>query len=275
MLKQRLITAAVLIPLVVLAILKLPTNILQYCLAAIVALAAWEWFAIIGIHSILQKSISFFALALGLVFTWGYIRSDVLLAFSAIIWILATILIIRFAHINLSKHLTKAFTHKWYGLCMATAVLVPFWFCTLLLHQSSPLGPQQLLYIMVAVWLADTGGYFAGKRWGKHKLAKVISPNKTWEGVYGALVLTSIWAGLAYLLGINGQLSLLSWFALTIAAVLFSIVGDLFESLFKRNHQVKDSGNLLPGHGGILDRVDSLLAAVPTFVAGLAMLGAL
>ena len=134
---------------------------------------------------------------------------------------------------------------------------------------------SDLLYVMVSVWLADTGGYFAGKKWGKDKLAKVISPNKTWQGVYGALALTSIWAVLAYLLNINGSLSLLAWLGLTLVTVLISIVGDLFESLFKRAHQVKDSGNLLPGHGGILDRIDSLIAAVPIFVAGLAVLGAL
>ena len=275
MLKQRLITAAILIPLVVLAILKLPTNILQWCLAGMVVLAAWEWFAIIGIHSIMQRSVSFIALIVTAVFSWSYINPDVLLLFAAIVWFLATVLIIRFAHTNLPTKIARIFTDKWFGLIVAIIVLVPFWFSATLLHQSSTLGPQQLLYVMVAVWLADTGGYFAGKRWGKQKLASVISPNKTWQGVYGALALVSIWSAIAYLLGMNGQLTFFPWFVLTVIAVLLSIVGDLFESLFKRNHQVKDSGNLLPGHGGILDRVDSLLAAVPVFVAGLAVLGAL
>jgi phosphatidate cytidylyltransferase len=125
----------------------------------------------------------------------------------------------------------------------------------------------------VSVWLADTGGYFAGKRWGKTPLAKAVSPNKTWQGVWGALTLTGAWALLAYALGINGDLSLLSWLLLTLFTVMISIIGDLFESLFKRSYNVKDSGNLLPGHGGILDRIDSLIAAVPVFVAGLVLLG--
>ena len=273
-LKQRLITAAILIPLVVIAIFKLPTSILQWCLAGVVVLAAWEWFAIIGIQSTLQKSVGYIALLASMMVSLLYIIPEAVLSSSALVWLLATILIIRFAHIKLPAAIAGLFIDKRFGLITVILVLVPFWLSAVLLHQSSVLGPQQLLYVMVAVWLADTGGYFAGKRWGKHKLASEISPNKTWQGVYGALVLAGIWAGIAYLIDINGELSLLSWLILTLVSVLFSVVGDLFESLFKRQHQVKDSGNLLPGHGGILDRVDSLLAAVPVFVICLTALGA-
>ncbi|OUR64334.1 phosphatidate cytidylyltransferase [Methylophaga sp. 42_25_T18] len=275
MLKQRLITAAILIPLVVLAILKLPTNILQWCIAGITVLAAWEWFAIVGIHSTLQRSISFILLIAVAILAWLYINPNVLLVLAVLVWLLATLLIICFAHSALPVTIARIFNQKWFGLLVAILVLVPFWFSATLLHQSSTLGPQQLLYVMVAVWLADTGGYFAGKRWGKQKLASVISPNKTWQGVYGALALVSVWAIAAYCLGIHGQLSIFTWIVLTFVTVLLSMVGDLFESLFKRSHQVKDSGNLLPGHGGMLDRIDSLLAAVPVFVAGLFVLGAI
>jgi phosphatidate cytidylyltransferase len=100
-----------------------------------------------------------------------------------------------------------------------------------------------------------------------------ISPNKTWEGVAGAVVLVSLWSIAAYFYAVNVNLSLLSWLGLSAIVVFASIVGDLFESLFKRAYQVKDSGNLLPGHGGMLDRVDSLLAAVPTFTACLYFVG--
>jgi len=273
MLKQRLITAAILIPLVVLAILKLPTNILQWCIAGVTLLAAWEWFAIVGIYSVLQRSTSFISLIVVAAFATIYVNPIVVILIGAVVWLLATLLVFRFAHSALPTLVARIFADKYFGLFGAVIVLVPFWFSTIFLHQSSLLGPQQLLYVMVTVWLADTGGYFAGKRWGKHALAKVISPNKTWQGVYGALALVAVWAVIAYLLGINGQLSLITWLMLTVITALFSIVGDLFESLFKRSHQVKDSGNLLPGHGGILDRIDSLLAAVPIFVAGLMMLG--
>jgi len=273
MLKQRLITAAILIPLVILAILKLPTNILQWCIAGVTLLAAWEWFAIVGIHSVLQRSISFISLITLAALATNYLNPDVLILIGVVVWLLATLLVFRFAHIALPTSVARIVADKYFGFIVAIMVLVPFWISAISLHQFSSLGPQQLLYVMVTVWLADTGGYFAGKRWGKHALAKVISPNKTWQGVYGALVLVTVWAVIAYLLGINGQLPLIAWLILTVITALFSIVGDLFESLFKRSHQVKDSGNLLPGHGGILDRIDSLLAAVPIFVAGLMMLG--
>ena len=273
MLKQRLITAAILIPLVILAILKLPTNILQWCIAGVTLLAAWEWFAIVGIHSVLQRSISFISLITLAALATNYLNPDVLILIGVVVWLLATLLVFRFAHIALPTSVARIVADKYFGFIVAIMVLVPFWISAISLHQFSSLGPQQLLYVMVTVWLADTGGYFAGKRWGKHALAKVISPNKTWQGVYGALALVAVWAVIAYLLGINGQLSLITWLMLTVITALFSIVGDLFESLFKRSHQVKDSGNLLPGHGGILDRIDSLLAAVPIFVAGLMMLG--
>jgi phosphatidate cytidylyltransferase len=273
MLKQRLITAAILIPLVVLAILKLPTNILQWCIAGIILLAAWEWFAIVGIHSVLQRSISFISLIAAAVFARVYLPPDIFVLIGAVVWLLATVLVLRFAHIALTPAAARIIANKYFGLFVVIMVLVPFFFSTIFLHQLSSLGPQQLLYVMVTVWLADTGGYFAGKRWGKQPLAKVISPNKTWQGVYGALVLVAVWALIAYKLGVSGQLPLITWLVLTTVTALFSIVGDLFESLFKRSHQVKDSGNLLPGHGGILDRIDSLLAAVPVFIAGLMMLG--
>jgi len=273
MLKQRLITAAILIPLVVLAILKLPTQILQWFIASVTLLAAWEWFAIVGIHSVLQRSISFISLIAAAVFASLYIPPDIIVLIGAVVWLLATLLVFRFAHIALPTSIARIFADKYFGFFVALMVLVPFWFSAISLHQFSSLGPQQLLYVMVTVWLADTGGYFAGKRWGNQPLAKIISPNKTWQGVYGALVLVGIWALVAYKLGINDQLPLITWLVLTLITALISIVGDLFESLFKRSHQVKDSGNLLPGHGGILDRIDSLLAAVPIFVAGLLMLG--
>jgi phosphatidate cytidylyltransferase len=273
MLKQRLMTAAILIPLVVLAILKLPTVVLQYCIAAVVLLAAWEWFAIVGIRSVLQRSVSFIALIIAAVCANFYLSPDLIVLIGAAVWFLATLLVVCFAHISLPDAVAKVFSDKYFGFFIAVIVLIPFLFTSTLLHQSSLLGPQQLLYVMVTVWLADSGGYFAGKRWGKQPLAKMISPNKTWQGVYGALVLVAVWAVIGFMLGINGQLPLSTWIVLTMITTVLSIVGDLFESLFKRSHQVKDSGNLLPGHGGILDRIDSLLAAVPAFVAGLAVLG--
>lgn len=272
MLKQRLLTAAVLIPLVVVSLLYLPTSIVQWLLATVVVLAAWEWFSIIGFSDRPNMLFALLVLMLVTVLMFMLIVTP-LLVFAAILWGLILLLIGRYAHIALAINIEKLIMRAIPALILASLVLALFWHSAVLLHSTS-LGAKQLLYIMVLVWLADTGGYFAGKRWGKTKLAKAISPNKTWEGVVGAVVLGLIWAIIAYAIGLSGSLNLISWLALALLALLISIVGDLFESLFKRAHNVKDSGNLLPGHGGMLDRIDSLLAAVPVFTAGLSWLGA-
>ena len=273
MLKQRLMTAAILIPLVVLGILKLDTSQLQWFISLVSALAAWEWLSIIGIHDIAKRVTWVISLFLSLIVSL-YLPVTLLMVVALVLWLMATRLILKYGHQGLSESLTSLFRQTRFGIACTIVLLTLFWISVLILHQT-PLGPEQLLYVLVSVWLADTGGYFAGKKWGKTPLAKAVSPNKTWQGVWGAFALTSVWALIAYGLDINGELSLLVWLLLTLFTVMISIVGDLFESLFKRSYNVKDSGNLLPGHGGILDRIDSLIAAVPVFVAGLVMLGAI
>lgn len=272
MLKQRLLTATALIPLVLWMILYVPTSILQFFFLLVTALAAIEWFTIVEVRTVLAKSLLVILIAiLALVF---YNAVWLLLAVALLVWFLAGILVIRHAHRPLPTSINELFHNKFFGCLNAIVMLTLFLLATIWLHHSET-GPVLVVYVLVSVWLADTGGYFAGKRWGRHKLASVISPNKTWEGVYGALALTSIWASIAYWFGLNADIPAIVWFGVTVLTVLISVIGDLFESLFKRAHQVKDSGNLLPGHGGMLDRVDSLLAAVPVFTAGLYFLGAL
>jgi phosphatidate cytidylyltransferase len=131
-------------------------------------------------------------------------------------------------------------------------------------------SPALLLALMAVVWIADTAAYFAGRAFGKRKLAPAISPGKTWEGVYGALAATGVYGlALVYLVPAIGAprvgsiTAVLGWVVLLLALTSVSIVGDLFESLLKRQRGVKDSGRALPGHGGVLDRVDALLAAMP------------
>jgi len=236
-------------------------------------LAAWEWFSIIGFNT---RSKMLFAMVT-LVFTAVLavlLPLSFLLVFAAVMWATILVFVDFFAHQTLPEKVQQLFKQPIIALLMASIVLAVFWHASVQLHASSILGPQQVLYVMVLVWLADTGGYFAGKRWGKRKLAKAISPNKTWEGVAGAIVLGGVWALIGFYLDLAGSLSLLSWLLLSAIALFTSIIGDLFESLFKRCHDVKDSGNLLPGHGGMLDRIDSLIAAVPVFFAGLYFLGA-
>lgn len=273
MLKQRLMTAAVLIPLVILGILKLETNNLQWFVSIVTLLAAWEWLGIIGIHDIVKRIKLLFFIVISLTLSL-YLPMTLMMSIALVLWVLVTKLIMEYRHQGLPSDLLTLFRQTRFGIACTVVLLTLFWLSVLTIHQA-PLGPQQLLYVLVSVWLADTGGYFAGKKWGRTPLAKMVSPNKTWQGVWGALALTSLWAIIAFSLGISGNLSLLTWLLLTLVTVVLSIIGDLFESLFKRSYNVKDSGNLLPGHGGILDRIDSLIAAVPIFVAGLMLTGAL
>lgn len=129
-------------------------------------------------------------------------------------------------------------------------------------------SPWWLLYVFGLVWCADSGAYFAGRAFGRHKLAPKVSPAKTLEGLAGGLLLTAV---LAITVACSIKLTGATWWgfmALSMITVLASVHGDLVESMLKRRAGVKDSGNILPGHGGVLDRIDSLLSATPIFALG-------
>jgi len=129
-------------------------------------------------------------------------------------------------------------------------------------------GSEWLLYSLSLVWVADTGAYFSGKKFGKHKLAPNISPGKTKEGLLGALISTSLYSLMAsFYFSLDTEHSAML-ILLSIILTFISVSGDLYFSFLKREAGVKDSGNILPGHGGILDRIDSVLAAMPVFIAG-------
>lgn len=143
-------------------------------------------------------------------------------------------------------------------------VLVPTWMAVADLRAYDP---KLVLFVCMTVWIADTAAYFAGRKWGRHKLAPVISPGKSWEGAAGALVAVTA-CGLAFGFAVGMVTELGKWSLVVLAAILWlltavSILGDLFESRMKRQAGVKDSGSILPGHGGLLDRLDSLTAALP------------
>ena len=274
MIKQRLITAVILIPIVLFGILLLQTQTLEWFIALVTVLAAWEWFGIIGVYDVTKRLIWVSGLCLLSTISLDYLSIGFMVSVATILWLLAAAVLMKYGNDGLPHLLTTLFRQTGFGVASAVILLTSFWVAAVALHDSL-LGPQQLVYILVSVWLADTGGYFVGKKWGKRALAKAVSPNKTWEGVWGAFGLTMLWAIIAFEMGLGGTLSLQTWLVLTLTSVAMSIVGDLFESLFKRSHNIKDSGNLLPGHGGVLDRIDSLIAALPIFVAGLIITGGL
>lgn len=272
MLKQRLLAAAVLIPLVIMAILLLPSIGFIALLTVVALMAIWEWLSMAAIKPMFKvlASISFVAV-LAVLLTTAAI--DHILFSGLLFWILFSLLIVLFAHRPLPGILAGCFHNKVFTYLLSMLVTLLFVYSAVWLHGLAPNGPVLVLYVLISVWLADTGGYFAGKRWGKHALARAISPNKTLEGLAGALVLVALWSVLAYLLGFSQNLSLSGWLAISLITGLISVSGDLFESLFKRSYQIKDSGQLIPGHGGMLDRMDSLLAAVPFFAALLWLTG--
>ena len=274
MLKQRLITAAILIPLVILGIFCLESDQLIWPVVIVSILAAWEWLAMICLHDPAKRINIVIVLVLLSLAMLSFVPALWVVLITILVWATITGQILQYGQQGLTEDKQALYREKGFGTMTMLVLLTLFTVNIILLHQTGQ-GPQQLLYIIVAVWLTDTGGYFAGKRWGKTALAKAVSPNKTWQGVWGGYALATAWAVLAYQLGINGDISLFAWLVITWIAIGVSIVGDLFESLFKRSFNVKDSGNLLPGHGGILDRIDSLIAAIPVFVAGLMYIGAM
>lgn len=271
MLKQRLLTAAVLIPLVVWAVLGLPSGTLALVLGAFVLVGAWEWGALMGLTSPRPRVFYLALMAVALGLGWSVIERPallaVLLALAFAWWIVALAWLVRYRPGGKGDGAMPAIK----GVA-GILTLVPAWTALVALHGTGRTGAYLLLLLLVLIWLADSGAFFVGRRWGSIKLAPLISPGKTREGVYGALAAAGIWAIIGgWWLGLQ-ELQLILFVSLCLVTVVFSIVGDLFESMIKRQRGVKDSGALFPGHGGVLDRVDSLTAAAPVFVLGLLLL---
>ena len=181
-------------------------------------------------------------------------------------WLIALLLVVSYP--KSAKYWSKSILIK---LLFALFTLIPFYISMLELRSISYdidryTGAVWLLYVFVLVWATDTGAYFAGRAIGKRKLAVKVSPGKTIEGFIGGVSLAILVCMLVYLTGYFA-ISFINFLISSLLAILVSVLGDLTESMFKREAGIKDSGNLIPGHGGILDRIDSLTAAVPVFTA--------
>jgi len=265
MLKQRILTAFILIPLVVAGILYLPKIAIAIIFAVVILQGAWEWSALSEVKNNFIRLLYVLLIGSALYYFWQGTGDRLLMRASgyfSIIWWLIAFLWILFPRLLNQQSLIGSIIKLFAG----AFVLVPVWYALVSIHSVSTSGPVWLLYAMALVWVADSGAYFAGKSFGKHKLAPHVSPGKTWEGVLGALLLVICYALIApYWLPISDEMVL--WIVITSAVLVpLSIVGDLFESLMKRHSGIKDSGNLLPGHGGILDRIDGLTPAIPVFM---------
>jgi len=265
-LKQRIITGLVLVALILLAIIYLPFYFFSIFLTLFMLFAAWEWGILIGIHRKFLRLIFVACVGLCLFFAWHSPIIPILVV-SILFWLGAFFFIIFYP-----KGSSIWASGIWIRTLMGIVVIVPCWLALNTLRAAQD-GSQTIIFMLFLVWAADTGAYFAGKSWGKNKLCPRVSPNKTWEGVYGGVLLTAIVAAVgAMIMNIAPS----RWFILILLSLfvaIFSVIGDLFESMLKRQIGIKDTGTYLPGHGGFLDRIDSLLAAAPLFLLGLLLFG--
>lgn len=274
-LPRRVTTAIVAIPVAIVAVLALPTGSVALVFAFVAVGASIEWaristpqqVTVYGFALIVAGSVLFLWLA-GL--QWlGWLRA--LCAISIAWWCIALVWVIQYEQGHDAVALDGAITSGIVGWM----VIVPAWAGLVYVHASGEDGPSRVLFILVVVWAADIGAYFAGRRFGTRKLAPRTSPGKSVEGVAGgmaAVVMLGIAAGLWLSFPVVLVVLLV---LLCVAAGALSVVGDLIESLVKRRSGVKDSGKLLPGHGGLLDRIDSLTAAAPACAIGFDILGTL
>jgi phosphatidate cytidylyltransferase len=290
MLRQRVTTALILLPLILGVVFLVPLHYFAAVALILVYFMGIEWGRLSGIKN--RTSISLYAMAISLVNTLLWFCSDdiifwpspswpwrliwdpwiILLAASLVAILISVFIVLFYSTIK-----------KWWAnipiRCLLGVVLLSAFFMTLVsirnigYLEDTYLGAKFLLLMFLIIWAADTGAYFVGKYLGKRPLASNLSPNKTWEGAAGGIVLSLIVAWLAsFILSIAIQTPWV-YFCVIAALAGLSIFGDLFESALKRETGYKDSGNLLPGHGGLLDRLDSSIVVAPVYFVSFSYLG--
>jgi phosphatidate cytidylyltransferase len=261
-LRKRVLTAVVLAAALIVILLFLPVWATVVALTVMLLAGAWEWSAFLRLSTAARRLIYVALVALLLPLAWR-ISADRdgrdLILLAAVLWWVAAFMWIAFA---------PRLVSCWAAGVAGVLALVPSWLALVWLRLAPPHG-QWVLFTLILVWVADIGAFFAGRRFGRIRLAPEVSPGKTWEGVLGGVALSA-------LIAVGGSL----WFRvplevflpLCLATVAFSVIGDLTESLLKRYAGMKDSGSLFPGHGGVMDRIDSLTGAAPVLLLGLTLL---
>jgi phosphatidate cytidylyltransferase len=264
MLGQRILTAVGIVLVLALVLFVLPTPFALAGLALVILAGAWEWALFAGLSRPTARVAYLAACAAAMAALWFGTAQAADFERVMLVTMLGWILL--FAWIVIAPRRGAA----WLAAVAGLWALAPTWLALARLFVQGERGHELVIFVLVLAWAADIGAYFAGRRFGRMPLAPVVSPNKTWEGVIGGLI-----AGLLVALAGRAWFNLpaLSFLSLCVAAVLVSVVGDLLESMFKRQRGLKDSGSWLPGHGGVLDRIDSLTASVPLLALGLIWLG--
>lgn len=263
-LRQRVPTALVMLALVCLVLYALPPAATLVLILIAFLFGAWEWSAFVAPTRRGIRAAFVALIGLGVLVAWqataGRDGLTALLVAAGVWWLVALLWITR----------GPGRAGPVLAAVAGVAALVPTAVALGRLRGVDPQGAGVLLFSLAVIMAADVGAYFAGHRWGRLKLAPRVSPGKTWEGVIGGLVASLLvaWGG-AVLFGWPPTVIM----PLALGAAAFSVVGDLMESLLKRHSGLKDSGHLLPGHGGVLDRIDSLTAGVPVFTLGLLQAG--
>jgi phosphatidate cytidylyltransferase len=276
MLKQRIITAISLLIGLTATTTQLSLFNFTLFISLVVVLASWEWSGFIGLKESSAKltySLTIAAMIIGLYFildistrdsSVDFVRASILLGLGLLFWILMVFVLAGYPENK------SAWNNESKIACMGMLALVPSWVGLVVLKSLEEAG-LLVLALVILVAAVDIGAYFAGVNFGSRKLAPNLSPKKTWEGVWGGFALCAvisvamIWAANSYFLDLTSAQMVVLFF-LAPLTTFFSVIGDLLESMLKRNQNIKDSGRLLPGHGGILDRIDSLVATAPPFV---------
>ncbi len=265
MLKQRLMTAAILATAAALGILAFPTSWFGGALLVLILVGAWEWSKLLFPPLGQWLYCAVVAVAIGSAWYWlespAFVNSTV--ALTCLYWCFVVYWLWRYT-------VTGGHNSALIWALAGVLTLAPTWIALMALHSDPAFGPAYVLFLVGLVATADSSAYFAGRRWGRSKLAPRLSPGKTCAGVIGAFAAATLLAMTGAALQGSGHGP--AFLVVCLVTVGFSIVGDLLESMLKRQHAAKDSGSLLPGHGGILDRLDSLTAAAPIFFFGLAEL---
>jgi phosphatidate cytidylyltransferase len=276
MLKQRIITAISLVIGLIAATTQLSLFNFTLFISLVVVLASWEWSGFIGLNESSAKltySLTIAAMIIGLYFildistrdsSIDFVRASILLGLGLLFWMLMVFVLAGYPENK------SAWNNESKIACMGMLVLIPSWVGLVVLKSLEEAG-LLVLALVILVAAVDIGAYFAGVNFGSRKLAPNLSPKKTWEGVWGGFALCAvisvamIWAANSYFLDLTSAQMVVLFF-LAPLTTFFSVIGDLLESMLKRNQNIKDSGRLLPGHGGILDRIDGLVATTPPFV---------